>query len=178
MQFLALSFSIDGGQAFFTGIVAAEMRKQVTYNVKLTLCGSNGNVRNSHCECPVGKGPHCTCKHIVSVLLVLVDFVVNGDLSVVKSCTEQLQTFKKPGKLYSGAPVAAEKMGPGAKDDDDPRPPRFRNRPSYQDELRNATVNYAAKSGMDVSWRYTFPRADLQQAMRDHDYLEKPYAMT
>jgi uncharacterized Zn finger protein len=110
---LALSFSIDGGTIFFTGIVAAEMKKQVTYNVKMTLCKATGGVGNSHCECPAGKGPHSTCKHIVCVLIVLVEFAAKGDLSVVKSCTEQLQTFKKPGKLYSGAPVPAEKMGPG-----------------------------------------------------------------
>jgi hypothetical protein len=95
---LALSFSggghngDDDDTVFFTGIVAVEM---------------------SHCECPAERGPHSTCNHIVCVLLVLVRFVVTGDLSFVKSCTEELQTFKKPGKLYSGAPVPAEKMGPG-----------------------------------------------------------------
>jgi hypothetical protein len=44
------------------------------------------------------------------------------------------------------------------------------------DELRNATVNYAAKLGQDVSWRYTFPRADLLRAMQDHDYMKELYA--
>jgi hypothetical protein len=110
---LALSFSSGGHNGddddtvFFTGIVAVEMKKQVTYKK------ATGSVGNSHCECPAGRGPHSTCNHIVCVLLVLVRFVVTGDLSFVKSCTEELQTFKKPGKLYSGAPVPAEKMGPG-----------------------------------------------------------------
>jgi hypothetical protein len=110
---LALSFSAEGSVVFFTGIVAAEMRKTVAYNVKLTICKTTGNVGYSHCECAVGKGPHATCKHIVSMLLILVHFVAGGDLSVVKSCTEQLQTFKKPGKMYNGAPVPAESLGPG-----------------------------------------------------------------
>jgi uncharacterized Zn finger protein len=110
---LALSLCINGSTVFFTGIVAAEMRKHVTYNVKITICLTNGDVRNSPCDCPAGKGPHSTCKHIVCVLLVLVKFVATGDLSVVKSCTEQLQTFKKPAKMYSGALVPAEELGPG-----------------------------------------------------------------
>jgi hypothetical protein len=43
----------------------------------------------------------------VAVLLVLVTFVETGDLDVILSCTESLQTFKRPTKLHSGELVAA-----------------------------------------------------------------------
>jgi uncharacterized Zn finger protein len=49
-----------------------------------------------------GEGPCGTCKHIVAVLLVLVKFVETGDLEVIRSCTEELQSFKRPTKLHSG----------------------------------------------------------------------------
>jgi uncharacterized Zn finger protein len=57
---------------------------------------------NSHCECPAGKGPHGTCKHIAAVLLMLIDFVTTGEIEVEKSCTDNLQTFHKPKNYYSG----------------------------------------------------------------------------
>lgn len=63
----------------------------------------------------------------------------------------------------------------GAKEEDDPRPAKFRNNPSYTDNLFAATVNFTSQSGVDVSWRYAFGKADLQTAMQDHDYLEAPF---
>ena len=63
----------------------------------------------------------------------------------------------RPKKPHSGGPVPAHKMGKGLPtEDDDPRPAKYRNVKSYNDDLLyNATVNYAANSGVDVSWRYT-----------------------
>ena len=118
------------------------------------------------------------------------------------SCTDQLQSFKKPRVPHTGGPVAADKLGHGVKrrrspsttmatmiadddDDDDPRPLEFRGRPSKNDELYNATINYCAATGKDVSWRYWQPPvspgtnasylADLREAQIDHHYLKKPF---
>jgi hypothetical protein len=111
---LALSFLHPSGQdaIFFSGIVGAEMKKQVTYNVKLVV-GVNGEVKNSHCECPAGQGPHATCKHITCILIILHKFVESGELRVAKSCTETLQSFKKPRRMHDGGPIQADKLGPG-----------------------------------------------------------------
>jgi hypothetical protein len=109
---------------------------------------------------------------------VLSKFVKSGKLQVEKSCTQTLQSFKKPSRLHrGGGAVRAEDLGPGVKNDNDPRPERFRNMAGYTDHVFSATVNYAYESGVrvNVSWRYAFPKADLQSAVQDHDYLEKPY---
>ena len=71
---------------------------------------STGEVRNACCECPVGKGPTATCKHIVAILLQLFKFGKGEDISVLKSCTEELQTFHKPRKFHSGSPVKAKDL--------------------------------------------------------------------
>ena len=63
----------------------------------------------------------------------------------------------------------------GASEDDDPRPLQYRNRPAFTQELFMATVNYTAQSNADISWRYAFPRADLESAQLDHDYCKLSY---
>jgi hypothetical protein len=124
----------------------------------------------------LGEGPTGSCKHVVAVLLILVKFAETGDLGVIRSCTEELQSFKKPTELHSGRPVRAEELGKGLAQDgeDDPRPVHLRNNAASMDYVRNA-VNFAFHSGMDVAWRYAFPSASLQEAMKDHDYLARPY---
>ena len=132
--------------------------------------------------CNTYQGPTATCKHVVAVLQVLVKFVSDGTLDIQGSCTDQLMSFKRPKKQHTGAPVPAEQLGKksySVKNDDDPRPEKYRNRPSYNDELFNATINFAANSGIDISWRYWQPDedrkpADLAKAQKDHDYLDKP----
>jgi len=172
----ALSFfNGTSDTAFFMGIVSAAMKKSVKYNIKFVI-SKNGEIENSHCECPAGIGPHGTCKHLTAALLVLVRFVKTGELRVVKSCTETLQNFQTPKKLHQGSPVKAEKIGKGLSlDDVDPRPECFRNRASYQDDVRNLTVNFAFRSGLDIAMRHTFSKANLSLAILDHDYLPLPF---
>ena len=175
----AMSFAKDGsGYLFFSGLVEAEMRTKVYYIVKLRLKlnpGGPAEVLNSVCDCPVGDGPTATCKHIVAMLMTISLFATTNKLVVSGSCTDALQTFKKPTKAHSGAIVPAEALGKGVKDDDDPRPLELRNRPSFMDELRMKTVNFVYETGIDTSWRYTFPKANMKLAMRDHCYLDKPF---
>jgi hypothetical protein len=193
----ALSIYEDqGGRLFFTGIVTAEMKKSISYSLKFVLRHDTGNyklvfpimfslknctvtclgdIENAHCECPAGEGPTSSCKHVVASLLVLAQFAATGSLAVLKSCTEQLQTFKRPTKIHQGRPVRAEELGKGVKEDDDPRPDHLRGRASIMDTVYNATVNFASHSGMDIAWRYAFPAANLQEAMVDHHYLEAPF---
>jgi hypothetical protein len=112
---------------------------------------------------------------VVASLLVLCQFAATGSLAVLKSCTEQLQTFKRPTKIHQSRPVLAEELGRGVKEDDDPRPAHLRGHASIMDTVYNATVNFASQSGMDITWRYAFPAANLQEAMVDPHYLEAPF---
>ena len=109
----ALSFSVERSKVFFSGIVDAEMRKQVSYNIKFAVEEDTGEIIHSECECPAGKGPNATCKHIVGALLVVSVLREKGEVSLSGSCTDQLQTFKRPRKLYTGAPVPAEELSQG-----------------------------------------------------------------
>ena len=159
---------------YITGIVRAEMRKTVTYNMKLVIDGDCGEVLQAHCEGPAGMGPTSSCKHIVAVLLVLVKFVQEGSLQVQQSCTDQLQTFKKPKRSHDGSPVRAEELGKGLTYRD-PRPICYRNMKGYRDFVFNETTNFCAETGLDITMRYAYPKADLGDAQLAHDYLKKPF---
>ena len=115
---MAVSFGAPAGTSsaenvsfFLTGIVAAHMRKCVAYNSKIVIHSKMGEVLNSDCDCPAGKGPHATCKHVVAIPLVLEKFAGSDELNVEKSCTDVLQTFRKPAKIHPGSPVKAEQLG-------------------------------------------------------------------
>lgn len=51
------------------------LRYQASYTFKLKLDKVTGDILNSHCECPAGRGPHSTCKHVAAVALMLSKFV-------------------------------------------------------------------------------------------------------
>jgi len=70
-RIFACSISVKSSNIFFTGIVGAAMKRKVTYSYKLKLSKEHGEIINTHCECPAGKGPHGTCKHIAAVLFML-----------------------------------------------------------------------------------------------------------
>lgn len=147
--------------------------KQVNYWVKLILSDS-GTMMNSSCECPAGAGPYSTCKHIAAAMFVLVEFSETGYLRVDKACTEELQQFHRPKKGHKGSPVKASDLGKNSQVDD-PRPLHLRNRECYTSEVLMKTVNFSYFSGMDLSLRYALPRADVQSASQDHDYLKVPF---
>ncbi|XP_076091240.1 uncharacterized protein LOC143063144 [Mytilus galloprovincialis] len=156
------------------------MKKQVTYNYKLKMEKGSGSPVNSQCECPAGKGPHATCKHIAAVLLMLEEFSQSGQLAVEKSCTEGLQTFNQPRAYYTGKPLKLEDIPLKRKLGDDllsdPRPEKYRRMKDYTDYVRNTMVNYCAISSKDIAMRYLFPRANLLAAQHDHHYLKLPFA--
>lgn len=132
----AISFLKSQDLVFFSGMVQASMRKRVSYNFKLIIKNS-GEIQNSHCECPAGKGPNSTCKHIVAVGLVLSDFVRTGEICLLKSCTEILQTFQRPRKAHNGSPVRVEALWPkNPWIRRDPRLPKVRNRSGYVHEVK------------------------------------------
>jgi hypothetical protein len=56
----------------------------VTYNYKIRVNRATGQPLNLQCECPAGKGPHGTCKHIAAVFLMILHFINTGDVQVEK----------------------------------------------------------------------------------------------
>ncbi|CAB4066733.1 unnamed protein product [Lepeophtheirus salmonis] len=158
-------FNPDDEKRFFTGIVGTEM-KSVFHNIKLIVATSK-EVLSSNWEYAGGIGDHPMCKDIVSALIVLEDFISNGTVNMLESCTEQLQLFKS--KISSWGTYLNRRNRTHV--DGYPNPKGFRNRKAYSDELRIKTINCSYCSGVDISWRYTFGSADLQSAVPVHDYL-------
>lgn len=76
---------------YLSGIVGAAMKKQVCYNFRLKIEKLSGSPLNSVCECPAGKGPNATCKHIDAVMLML-------------ECFSQTWGDTSPENLYTGPP--------------------------------------------------------------------------
>lgn len=160
---------------FFIGLVNASMKKNTAYNLKFVVGAETGEIKTSNCECPAGIGPHGTCKHIVSSLLLLSDFKRSGVLKVLKSCTETLQTFHKPRQYHKGSPKKAADFK-GIRPVDDPRPSHLRNLPGYNDFVNNQAINFVYQSKLDIGLRYRGLPADLQTAANhDHNYLQKPF---
>ena len=97
---LAVSYALDAmGDFYLTGMVAAEMLKNTAYIFKIVLKQASGEIIGTNCECAVGKGSAATCKHIIGVLLMIAEFIKTSQLTVQLTCTEKLQTFKKPSKV-------------------------------------------------------------------------------
>ena len=54
------------------------------------------DVIGAECECPAGKGPCGSCKHIAAVCYALEEFSCLGKLLEFVTCTDRLQEWNKP----------------------------------------------------------------------------------
>lgn len=133
---------------------------------------------NSQCECPVGQGPHATCKHVVAAALVLQDYPQSGKLKIKESCTETLQSFHRPSNPFVGPQITTEQMGHGlGQYDEDPRKNCHKNDPNMMSRIMMATVSFCNATGYDLAIRHAFPKADIQVAA-SHDHLYDTRPMT
>lgn len=174
----AISINLQDTGVYFTGMVAAAMKKKVSYSFKIKV-SSQGELLNSDCECPAGKGPSSTCKHIACIALMLVQFKTDGEVAASKTCTEILQTFHKPKQVMKGPPPKIEDLKPELKHKlQDPRtgPGACKDCPAYNDMVRNLVINYKANTGKNTSYlAVAMPgKADIQAAAEDHCYLAHP----
>ena len=79
--------------------------------------------------------------------------------------------------IRSGSPVKASSVGRKRKSaDEDPRPKQCRTWTSYTAYVSSLVTNYCWNSSKDTAFRYLMPKANLQAAMVDHDYVELPFA--
>ena len=173
LLYIRVSHAPDDGHIYFKAACRAEMKKTVTYPIDVALT-KHGFVHQSHCECAAGMGPYGHCKHICAVLCAILDF--NKDQEVIRetSCTDQLQTFKRPRKMHTGSPVKAPNLRLGGRHTNDsllfdPRPQKYHNLPGYKNNVRNLLINeiFSPK----VSLMQTFAPANLRAVDLDHDYL-------
>jgi hypothetical protein len=78
---------------FITGNVWAEMRKSVTYNVDIELCGKTSTISQCQCDCSAGQGPTAHCKHVGCVLYAIHQFTMTKEILTEVTCTQVSQLF-------------------------------------------------------------------------------------
>ncbi|XP_061175999.1 uncharacterized protein LOC133184946 [Saccostrea echinata] len=57
----------------------------------------------------------------------------------------------------------------------DPRPQKYRGIAGYNDYVSNIVTNYCALTLADLSFKYMKPKAFINFAVLDHDYLDLPF---
>ena len=62
-----------------------------------------------------------------------------------------------------------------AKNDDDPRHEADRIQQKNRDDMLNKLTAFSLHSGRDLANRYSYSKANIVQATRDHDYLQEPF---
>ncbi|KAJ8308407.1 hypothetical protein KUTeg_013281, partial [Tegillarca granosa] len=81
--------------------------------------------------------------------------------------------------IFLSEPVTADKIPTkqGFSDEHlaDPHPEQYTNWSGYNDYDRNNTINFCASNSADIAMRYLHPKADIQTAQKDHDYLHLPF---
>lgn len=69
------------------------------YNFRLKIEKLSGSPLNSECECPAGKGPNVTCKHIAAVMLMLECFHRQGRYKSRKLVHKTSKLFTNPDHI-------------------------------------------------------------------------------
>lgn len=154
---------------FVKARVAAEMKKNVVYNVDVSLDG-NGVVNECQCECGAGMGPEAHCKHVCVILFGLMQFTLTKSILIQQTCTETLQQFHR-AKKFTGFPRKEEdlvfrKEMVNRPSTFDPRRPKYRSI-DVQSLLIERCNNFSVGS-MPIN-QIVLP-ANLYAVSHEHDY--------
>ena len=124
--------------------------------------------------CAAGMGPSAQCKHVVAVMLAIVDFVNGKPLLCELTCTDRLQTFHRPTRQHRGSPVKAQDLNVHGNEMDilfDPRPEQYKKLLWYPDFVKNICINFASSTGNQLPMLQTVKPANMYAVSLDHDYL-------
>lgn len=129
----------DPQSIYVRSICLPEMRKDRIYKVSIVLDNDSNNILGAGCECPAGKAPTASCKH-VAVCYTLDRFCKKRQIPGFITCTDQFQSWNQPRpRKVKAIPVqqlkfqklkygkAAVKHTKPLSMVYDPRPPKFRN---------------------------------------------------
>ncbi|CAH3106254.1 unnamed protein product, partial [Pocillopora meandrina] len=101
IQKLEIARDDDDDKVHFRCDCLPEMKKNLNYNIKLSLCNNGeqeGKITFASCACPAGKGPCGSCKHIAALCYALEEFVRLKCTREFETCTSRLQTWNQPRK--------------------------------------------------------------------------------
>ena len=81
------------------------MRKDRVYKVILILNLGTFNVVGDGCECPTGKGPQSSCKHLGSLCYSLEKYSHLEKSPEYPTCTDNIQEWNKPQNRKLDSPT-------------------------------------------------------------------------
>ena len=67
-------------QKFFESYCHPEMQKDHIYNLLMCIDQNSYDITTASCDCPAGKGPSASCKHVGALCYALVEFCTSGKL--------------------------------------------------------------------------------------------------
>ena len=157
-----------------------EMRKDRIYNLLMSIDQNCYDITAASCDCPAGKGPSASCKHVGALCYALVEFCASGKIPDFLTCTDRLQQWNKPRpKKIDPIPVAefskrkVDIVKKGNKDlyisEFDPRPSSKQvDNPSLLENLRVTLLGLNAPSALSQ-----LLVAPEHIALHDHTYCSK-----
>ncbi|XP_069356337.1 uncharacterized protein [Maniola hyperantus] len=175
---LTFRVAAEGLHHFINSKCASEMRTNIVYDIVIKYKANT--ILEAQCECAAGVGPYAQCKHVLTALFGLVDFIQNKNVNVRTSCASTLRTFRHPTKFYKGGPVKAEDLKLKYKGDNYKKIVNFDPRPGgsggekYVNFFKNHCINFAAlQKGSVMPILQITTAADKRALYADHDYLEQ-----
>jgi hypothetical protein len=174
---LSVRTSNSNNRCYVRARCSAEMKKSVVYTVDIVL-DNNGMVHETQCECGVGMGPDCHCKHVCCLLYGLINFGSGKELMLRQTCTEKLQTFHHC-KKFKGSPLKANDLKLRQHTSEstistlaafDPRPVEYRHINSYGTHFRNQCIGYSGLTGNPMPILQLYPPANMLAVSGDHQY--------
>lgn len=163
-----------------------EMKKDRVYKLLIALNNSNFDIVHAQCECPAGRGPTATCKHIAALCYAFQNFCEHGMLPDFLTCTERLQQWNRPrARKVDPIPVESIKghqhairgirlkrsRNPRTPNEFDPRPAALRScDPDAVDQLRADLLSQSQQCAF-----LTILVPSVEKALHDHHYcLNEP----
>lgn len=154
---------------YVKGCVAAEMRKKVSYCVDLKI--EDDSITETQCDCAVGAWPSAHCKHVMVVILALLDFAKKKECMTYDTCTSVIQNFHKPKKRHAASPLRCEKLSKKSLIRGEIPAPTDLNKLSEID-LHNKIKNFCSLGSGKMAFSQILAPANPSAAMTDHDYLQ------
>lgn len=174
VQKIKVSRDVDSNLVCFHCHCLPEMKKNVRYNLSLSLVASGLKEREityaSCCSCPAGKGPYASCKYTAALCFALEEFVRLQSSRDFQTCTERLQTLNQPRKkkldpqtVYKidfSRKVYGRKEESVTKQLNNPRPQAYRENNSHK--ANESLLNELLKGKSNCGFFFLFSTEKLQ----------------
>ena len=133
-------FICDSITSVYVKAICLPEMKDRAYSLFVTIKKSSVNVSSAKCNCPAGKGPHGSYKHLAALCFAIEDFIKTQNIALQQgeeACTSALQKWNQPRKrrleskklediTFSSLPYEKTANSRFHYKSYDPRPPRMR----------------------------------------------------